>query len=1149
MYFNGIDFPNEIVESIKNGKLVVFAGAGASVDKPTSLPNFETLTEMIAEDTGKTLGKNDLCEVFLGALEAQGIDVRGLAAEILSGTCLDHNKLHEAIVDLFNCRDDIKIVTTNYDQMFEHVVQSRDEGIDVYNAPTLPLGDDISGVVHIHGNVNNPKYMVLTDEDFGKAYLTEGYASRFLVRLFESYTVLFIGYSYNDTILRYLTRAMSRNDSCKRYILTDDKKTDWPLLGINPIYFPKRSYAVMRDGLKKLGVGSKKGLLEWKSQFELIKDNPPRDMTGDKEIEYCLGDEEKSTLLAKAIRGKEWMDYLDRKGVFSECFSPTNSGNNSHIWAVWLCDNFVGGDDESLLELILSHKNTINPKFADEIAHRLIAIDGEIDTYYFANYILLIEKYIHNDWTLVKLIEIASNNKQWKTAFLLLKRLFVIDMTLIQKGWLVPDGVELKHSFFGGFFHVNRAWELMKKDVVIEFPRDVIFFVEEKINELHQKYDIVGQGVNNGVAIEIAMLDIENKKNSYREDQLEILANMYVESALRLHKDENAFLRQVLLNDLNSDSALMRKVALRAFRETSAFSPNEKVTFIINNEYLDNTECKEQVFLLAAKCFPQLSHAEKKDLIQAIKELDSGDKSSVSYRVYNWIVWLNRADLSDQYTHNLKEQLQNEYGYKESKHPELILSPTEVEWSHNQSPVSEEKFISLEIDKAINWLVSFNENPFEGPSREGLLNTFSACITKNVEWGKKVFEQLVKNGIWNEDIWQCGIYASMNGEYSLDDALWILRLFNKNITSIGNVSLIAEYLWKMVERSDARDFVLKYESEIFEITKNLWNARNKKEIDDLKGGRIIEATLYTALGYILLSWIYMVSFHEERIIPAQYQACFNDALSLKTTEKNVARCILVGHFNFFCYRNKDWSLDKLAPLLISNNKDCFTSSWGGIVYFSSRINSDTVDIIEPIYFKALKHIDWLDDEALRAFTELLLTLMIYVVDKPTLKYIPEYYKCISTRKRTILINTINARLRDMDASKKLEWWNSWLKRFIVNRKNNKPCILEEEENQEILDLVTVFPEQFEDVVEVVCKGKMPKKIDSSFWLQLQEMNLSSEKPHYMAKLLIRILESAEEISFSDIFIVKIVEELGPLDTKEKKELQEVLLKRNIGVEL
>ena len=40
MYLNNIDFPNQILDAVQDNKLVVFAGAGASVDKPTSLPNF-----------------------------------------------------------------------------------------------------------------------------------------------------------------------------------------------------------------------------------------------------------------------------------------------------------------------------------------------------------------------------------------------------------------------------------------------------------------------------------------------------------------------------------------------------------------------------------------------------------------------------------------------------------------------------------------------------------------------------------------------------------------------------------------------------------------------------------------------------------------------------------------------------------------------------------------------------------------------------------------------------------------------------------------------------------------------------------------------------------------------------------------------------
>lgn len=65
--------------------MVLFAGAGTSVDKPTALPNFTGLVKEITEYTGKTFNEEP-CEVFLGALKAGGIDVKWIAVHILSDT-------------------------------------------------------------------------------------------------------------------------------------------------------------------------------------------------------------------------------------------------------------------------------------------------------------------------------------------------------------------------------------------------------------------------------------------------------------------------------------------------------------------------------------------------------------------------------------------------------------------------------------------------------------------------------------------------------------------------------------------------------------------------------------------------------------------------------------------------------------------------------------------------------------------------------------------------------------------------------------------------------------------------------------------------------------------------------------------------------
>src|SRR5260370_25809657 len=104
--------------------------------------------------------------------------------------------------------------------------------------------------------------MVLTDEDFGRAYLTEGWATRFLVGLFQSYTVLFVGYSHNDVIVSYLARGLPPQAK-PRFALTDQNDPRWPFLGVAPIiYLPDNAHAALSNGLEEWVELSKMGTLD-----------------------------------------------------------------------------------------------------------------------------------------------------------------------------------------------------------------------------------------------------------------------------------------------------------------------------------------------------------------------------------------------------------------------------------------------------------------------------------------------------------------------------------------------------------------------------------------------------------------------------------------------------------------------------------------------------------------------------------------------------------------------------------------------------------------------------------------------------------------------------------------------------------------------
>jgi hypothetical protein len=89
----------------------------------------------------------------------------------------------------------------------------------IFDAPALPDGTDFNGIVNLHGSIRNPKNMIFTDHDFGKAYLTKQYCARFLTELFSTFTILFIGYSHDDPLMKYHARGLT---DCTRFILTND---------------------------------------------------------------------------------------------------------------------------------------------------------------------------------------------------------------------------------------------------------------------------------------------------------------------------------------------------------------------------------------------------------------------------------------------------------------------------------------------------------------------------------------------------------------------------------------------------------------------------------------------------------------------------------------------------------------------------------------------------------------------------------------------------------------------------------------------------------------------------------------------------------------------------------------------------------------
>ena len=199
-----------------------------------------------------------------------------------------------------------------------------------------------------------------------------------------------------------------------------------------------------------------------------------------------------------------------------------------------------------------------------------------------------------------------------------------------------------------------------------------------------------------------------------------------------------------------------------------------------------------------------------------------------------------------------------------------------------------------------------------------------------------------------------------------------------------------------------------------------------------------------------------------------------------------------------------------------------------------------------ILLNAISHLDWLSDDATRRrMIELYLTILMYVVENPISKYIPTFYDNGVEKDQVFFIKAIRNRLLNLDNNFQQQWWNLWLRQFIVNRKNNKPTKLSDEELSSLMELLPDMKSIFGETVDILCNGQYPRKIDQLFLHNLDKNKFAEIEPHRTAKLITELLEAGTYLENENLYIPSIVNKLKGLSVDEERRLKEVLVKRNI----
>jgi hypothetical protein len=277
----GPNFPDELLEARDAGNVVFFCGAGIS---SPALPGFSGLAEQVISEFGPPPGSDALAildQVRGGAVLSFPLDqVFNLLHQDYGAAAVEHvintilkeksatapTDQHSIVLRLSrSAARKSQIVTTNFDRLFEKA-QKRIHTHVPPGLPDLASGEALEGLVYLHGRMPTQPSdgikrlnFVLSSADFGRAYLADGWATRFVRELLQRYVIVLLGYSANDPPVRYLLQGLhARSDRTPARIYAFDSGTEdevqarWRDRGVRALSYDKSgdAHSALWDSLR-----------------------------------------------------------------------------------------------------------------------------------------------------------------------------------------------------------------------------------------------------------------------------------------------------------------------------------------------------------------------------------------------------------------------------------------------------------------------------------------------------------------------------------------------------------------------------------------------------------------------------------------------------------------------------------------------------------------------------------------------------------------------------------------------------------------------------------------------------------------------------------------------------------------------------------
>lgn len=1163
MNFGHVQLPREIQEAIDEDRLVIFAGAGVSCPPPSNLPSFNKLAQNICGEKVPE-GREDR---MLGEKHRAGTDVYAACAKELYGTHTSHTNLHENILKLFKRGCSVRIVTTNFDNHFSTAAKKvyRKELPKEHHAPALPLGDCFKGIVYLHGSVvEDASNLVLTDRDFGGAYLTRGWATKFLVDLFSAYTVLFVGYSHNDVTTTYLARGLNPSTTQKRWALrphdaTNEELRNWQHLDIGVMPYPlnpdtsENTHSRLSDFFSEWASHRSSRLVSKAKKAKKLARGLPSESANEKGfIEHCLQDKDLGHIFLSSIRHHAWFSWLEENQYFDAFFSGENVAlhDSDRSVASWLVGFIRLKYPYLLFDVIQRNHHRLNSEFADMLGHSIWVNSKKKKDKHFADWIALLiscdklrasshlTTYLLNECTLPKdsgialqLFEIVTKPR------LILEKNFFHEVTdgddSEEKS--LPQKTAFKIGFSGDVHWLVKAWENVLSPHLDQIADPLLRLCEKQVYDTYSLQSSIYGSVKSYDSFSWDRSSIAPHEQDAHPLYQTFSCLVDILRDILQHLFDNNYQRAVDIRAewWSSGIPIFKRLSVFAYSVDDSISPDEAILWLLSHDLIFRSGMKKEVFDVLAKTYKVSSSKIRKRLLKRIARCYTGagakklDSDTLDYEKYNVLVWLKRHERDCQLLNGaIRELKEKRPDFKEREYPEFdhwIGSGGFVDPSEG---FDFEKILSNPPAEFIESLKCSREDSFKR-DRWSHLSALKTLFEKNHTWGSEFIRLLSNESDIGVDTWNSVLFAFREVPKTEDDWKWLLELLEglpqeKEIYS-GIAYLISHSIWKKESKPSSDDL-----DRAALLMKEAWElSRRQSETTNSVNRDWLTTAINHVGGWIGEFWVHYCShlYNRDRQswtgIPEDIQGILLQAvLGRSSTEVN-ARISLTPWIGYWYHWDSTFSKDTFLPMLDwSRDSVVAQQTWSVLLNYNRGTSHDFEQILIPYYREFADKVSGLlretadntekfDDQALQHFGYKIAAItMIEGTNPIESNIVNEFIPAMPEASRVGFAIWIERFLKESDRDK-TELWNLWLREYVELRLMGMPIPLSPKEGNHMLEWCLYLTPIFADAVELLTKVPTQKIFAYSIIKDLESSSIAIDEPLSACKLVIAALEAED----------------------------------------